>query len=192
VPAFTLRPNGQGTFSDWTLGAGASKPSAASDQNDGTFVFDPATGGTESYTLDNLPATAGAISGALTYHIRGNKALGGVDNGTHGFLRLSGAHVTSAFATSFPVGSIDEQTIVFTLPPGGGPWTPAKVNALEIGIYNGLSVTLNFHEMWLTGTYTATTGGLGLILTMSLAPILASPIYAAQVEKLLRSMRLGG
>lgn len=192
MPAFTLRPNGQGTFSDWTLGAGASKPAAASDQNDGTFVFDPATAGSESYTLDNLPATAGAISGALTWHLRGNKALGGVDAGTHAFLRLDGFHVTSGFSPGLPVGSIEEQTATFATPPGGGVWTPAKVNALEIGVYNGLSVTFNFHELWLTGTYTATTGGLGLILTMSLAPILASPIYAAQVEKLLRSMRLSG
>lgn len=176
MPAFTIRPNGQGAYTGWTLGAGASKPAAMADSNDATYVHDPATGAMESYTLENLPATAGAISGSLTWHCRMNKAPGGAGT-AYALIRYSGTNATAGWGPGLDV-AIAEQTATFATPPTGGVWTPAAVNGLEAGFYNGMSVAVYAYDLWVTGTYTATTGGFGLILTMGVGPLLVLPSLA--------------
>jgi hypothetical protein len=162
LAVFLLRPNAQGTYSGWTPAPGPSKPVIMSDASDSTWIQSVGSAVNESYQLANLPANAGVIIGSVVWHCRMNKAAGGSGSAA-ALIRLSGVNLTAAFSPGLPVGSFVEQTATFANPPGGGLWTPTKINSLEAGITSTLTVNVNAADIWITGNYQGAVAGLGFV-----------------------------
>ncbi len=165
MAAFTIRPTSQGNYNAWILGAGASKPVAESDASDATHINTDGTTMTDSYVLDDLPSDAGYIDGSVVWNARINKAAGGsAVSGAQALLRYSG---TDSLGVAESIdGTITTFTETYATAPGGGAWDVATVNATEGGIKSDWTVIVNCYDIWLTGTYEVSAGGLVFLLSL--------------------------
>lgn len=146
---FTLRPNGQGADTAFTLIAGATKPIAASDQSDATYSEPPGAGTFETYTFADIPAPGGSLVSALTLHAR---VYGTGDWGFRG--TLDGVNLNSVVNT-FNVGAAAFFDLsVVQAKPTGGAWTVRDVNEFRGGgQFNWPGATPRLVEVWITGFY---------------------------------------
>lgn len=151
MPSFTLRPNGNGAYAGW---AGHSYTSL-SDASDTTYMNTNAEAEFySSYTMADLPADAGSISGDVTWHNR-NTYTGDAPISQQAFFRYSSTNSLVGVASYYYLGGIGEATAAYALAPGSAAWTPAILNATEIGCYAnmGFNDFLYCYDLWATGTY---------------------------------------
>lgn len=182
MPSFTLRPTAQGTYNDFALGSGSDKPSAMSDASDGTWISLSGTSGADSYVMQDLPADADTVEGSVTWNGRHTKAAGG-SGGVSARLRYSGTNSDGASLAPATFPTINEETTAYALAPGGGAWTPAVLNATEIGVVSTLDVNYSAYDVWATGSY-AQAGGMGFLFFFSwLLPLLGAGLDLATFRR---------
>lgn len=167
MAAFTLNPDGVGTYSDWTNVGGATALISCSDASDATYIQNPAdaTGRRHSFTMEGLPVYAMTIVGDVSHNARIGRTGAAPGTGQAHF-RYSGT--TSelpgggwTFGTTWT-----DQVTAYALAPGAVAWTPAIVNATEIGIYSwGSAVDVPLcAKLYATGTFSLPGGGLVFLL----------------------------
>jgi hypothetical protein len=148
-----LAPSGQGNYSNFSLGAGASKTVAMSDDDDATYITPVAAAQYETFALDNLPSTA-ADAAPVAYvevfaRIKQNDTIGWCV--FYPILRANGIDLQGT-AVSHDDGVTDsgylDVTQKFLTDPSGAPWTVATVNGLEIGgWFNWNSAAPGLHKL---------------------------------------------
>jgi len=165
MPAFTIRPTAQGNYDQWILAVGATKTVAVSDDSDTTYVRTDGTTMTDSYVLADLPGEAGYIVGSVVWNGRVNKSAGGAaTTGAQPLLRYSG---TDSLGAALAIdGTITTFTSSFATAPGGGAWDVVNVNGTEGGIRSDWTVQVNCYDIWVTGTYEVSGGGLVFLLSL--------------------------
>jgi hypothetical protein len=154
MPAFTLEATAEGANTEWTLGSGASKTVAVSDSDDGTYI--QITGvtspGRQSFVAQDLPADAVGITPPVTCNARG-KDVSATNDLVYSHFRYSAANYEDATGWDFST-SVAAYTRDWANAPGGGSWTPAILNACEIGVYRaGTTNTVMVMKYNVTGNY---------------------------------------
>lgn len=144
----------------WTLGAGASKVVAvATNDGDTSFINSGTTNGTQEQFSTNDPATIGAGDAIASVAIRATCKRGGSQNANYVVTAVVGAN-TSAGATQTSTSVYAETTDTFATKPGGGAWTLADVQALEVRIQNAQGRDVRCTLLVVDVTYTpAPVGG---------------------------------
>ena len=130
----TLSPASQGNYNNWTLGAGASKPTALLLPNDAdTTYITASTAVRDSFAHSQLPAW---VFGVTTHNLRhrSRSATGGGGGNwpvVYGFLRRSAADTDGAGNAMIAtyVSSAGDVDLISATP------TRAEVNATEIGVW---------------------------------------------------------
>ena len=151
MPSFTLRPVSQGSYDQWTLGAGGSKSGAMSDASDSTYIN---TGQNaqfyDSYNMADLPADAGSVDSPVALVTRAT--FTGDIPSTQRFIYTpySGG---SGFLVSDD--AIYQTSGNFTNGPDGGPWSVSSLNNCQAGVYANCGVNdfAYCYDIWFSGTY---------------------------------------
>lgn len=177
MPAFTLLPNGQGSFNAGynVFGGALAKWQALSDGSDGTYIYlNPGGVGTfESETMQDLPSGAGSVVGSVTYNARASQDPGGSGSGTCLFI-LGASQSAQMGVDGFT--TITGFSQAFADAPGaaaGSGWQVSQLNATELGCFNSKTVTMYFVDFWATGTYNPAPGG-GAFLCSVVWPLLGA------------------
>src|SRR5574340_360997 len=184
MPTDTRTPAAQGVYSQATLVAGASKPSAmAANDNGGSYIsISPPGSLVDSYTTSGWPTNIGTVSNWLVGYVGGNvsgsqicqwaivcphgSAAGGNYSGAYwGVLSGNPAH------------------------PGGGSWSAADcVNSTELEVLSTSGTgTSYFSYVWLSYGYTLT-GGSFLYFASLLLPLVGAALDAATFGRAWRAM----
>jgi len=133
VGCYTLRPTAAGASAAWVPNAGANYAACDDDTYDGdtSYVESSTAGAIDTYAMADLPATAGAVLAVMT-HLWAEKTDAGTRT-VRPVLRVAGANYTG---TSRNLGNTyAEYGQVHELNPAtSAAWTPAAVNASEVGV----------------------------------------------------------
>lgn len=155
MPAYTLEATAEGANTGWTLAAGASKTVAVSDTSDATYLTQSPTGvpSRQSFTMQDLPSDAEAVTAPVTCNCRGKDVTGTVDR-CYSHWRYSGANYEDATGWNFST-TIADYTRDWSTGPGGAAWTPAMLNACEMGFARlaGTNFTMAVYKYNVTGNY---------------------------------------
>lgn len=135
VRVHSLRPNGNGTYSQYVGSDGNSTDNYLltdeSPYNTTDYVGNSTVGQKDSYTLDNLPAGVTAVYGIQEVAIVAKSDAGAAS--IKQLLRVGGTdYTTSSFVLST---SYQEMLNIRELNPNTGvAWTPAGVDGIEAGV----------------------------------------------------------
>ena len=148
----TLRPNIQGTFNDFALGAGSTKVVAVSDELDTTYNVPNAPADYDTYGIEDIPSPGGSLVSSVVVYARIEQVGAGFTNWTPR-LYLNGVSLDGTLV-AHAVSGILETSQSFTTKPGGGVFTVFDVNALEIGgNFNWSSAPSRLLDIWAIVTY---------------------------------------
>jgi len=161
-----------GTHDAWALAAGASKVIAVAEpDDDGTTRINTSTlNAKQSFNLDNLPGGASAIVSVTTV-ARFNETAASATT-MRAFLLLAGATVNGA--TRNPGGAWTTYSEEIAK-PGGGTWSVADVNALEVGCEEVADSVESAQctTLYVEVVYDSADSGFILFITSLLPPVLA-------------------
>ena len=161
-----------GTHDAWTLTAGATKVIAvAQPDDDATTVIRTSTlNAKQSFNLDNLPGGASAIVSVTTV-ARFNESAASATT-MRAFLLLAG--VTENGTTRNPGAAYTTYSEAIAK-PGGGTWSVADVNALEVGVEEVADSieTAGCTTLYVEVVYDSAGSDFAVFLTSLLPPLLA-------------------
>lgn len=177
----------EGTYTAFTLAAGASKMAAVNtDDADTTYISTAgdSTSRVQTFTNSQLPADAGTI---FTAGVSVKSRLDSGTNGANQFhrIRYSG---TDSNGTAFGLtASYVSYNHAYPNAPGGAAWTAAIVNATEFGIaYNADTINRRVTWAFFQITYEPNAGGFAFLVNglfpwvalgfEQFAQILAAPV----------------
>lgn len=127
MPQIVLRPIGAGDLAQWTRLNAATNWEAVLNP-DGALVFTVLAGRRDLYRFEPLPADAATVNSVAVF----SRCLGDGVGTMRSTVRASGLDATgSSFAP--PPDNGEEFSHVFTVAPGGGPWSVALTNAVQAG-----------------------------------------------------------
>lgn len=173
MPVITLKPLTQGTYDNFTLQVGSTKPSAMRDADSNYLkVGGPAR---ESFNADQMPSDAESID---QVDIAGNNRTG-ADVGTYQFKNMMRYNSTNWDGALRQTGKnetwVTQTDTNVATAPDGSAWTVPIVNSTEIGT-NRLDSEAGkntFHRFInLTVTYQLSEDGFALFVSQLLPPLL--------------------
>lgn len=152
MPTEILQIAGISSPDQWSVvPTGASKVSVVNDASDTTFIEGPGTGNSQQFTLSTPNTTFtedldGDVN-SLTVNIRAKKV--GSYSSIIVALYLGGVAVDTVIE---PTGSFSDFNVNFTSRPGGGAWTFADLESVEVRVTR-LSGTSNISKLSVTPDY---------------------------------------
>lgn len=180
-----LVPASQGNYTQFVLFSGSTKPSA--------MAVDSVPGETrslglysESYIHGGMPADAGVINSVAIESV--NKT--GADTGTYWFKNLMRESSTDWFgarrSTASNTSYVRQTDSAIASSPSGSAWTPAVIDATQIGIWREDSKTGSncFHRfVQMTVDYEVKSGGFVLFVSQFIPPLLAVASHGLLVRE---------
>ncbi len=189
MPGFTLYPTAQGAYDTWDIYNGSTKWGNLGDGNDGTGITTFDDGEVDSYAMQDLPAEADGVNGAVSWNAR---VFGPAPNAVGGALfRYAGSDAFTAglFLFTNPTQLV---TVAYTNQPGGSGWAVAAVNGSEIGIRreSATGTAAACFELYASGVYV--TGGTMVHLWRSpaMALLLGAAIQLSEMPAIARAASL--
>lgn len=126
-----LPPTGNGANTAWT-GAFGDVDDGTTIDNDTTFISSSTPGDRETYSLTDLPSTAGTIFAVQTnLFARKDDASART---IAPVIRISGTDYDGTTSVPLGVEYMDYTQLYDRLDPSGAAWTTATVNAMEAGV----------------------------------------------------------
>lgn len=187
MPAFALNPDGTGYLDEWTP-SGSPSYTVVADSSDASYLYLPASAPskTSAFTLSAMPDDAYTVDGSVTWNAR-CKTNAGYTGTKYAFFRYSATNDVQA-VTWTNNATFQAVTKAYALAPGGGAWTPAVLNATEIGIACDPNVT----EVWCaklqaTGNYTADPGGCAVLMWALFGALVGGNLTLLDVARLARA-----
>ena len=173
MPTINLACASIGTHDAWTLLAGATKviAVAAPDDDGTTRIGISVLNAKQSFNMDNLPAGSASVS---TVDLIARMSESGVSAITaRAFVLLSGTIVNGA--TRAVTSTWTTYTDLAIARPGGGTWTPADVNAMEVGVEEDTDSadSVLCTTLYSTVAYTVGSGDYAIFIASWLPPLLA-------------------
>ncbi len=191
MPLYQLTPASQGSYSNWSLGAGSSKPSACNlpDDDDTSYVVTAADGQNESLVVGNKPPTLLQVNG-VQGRLRG-KIVDHVEGGYD--VRVAAAFTTTLgglYSAALPDGSYGNiQGAVGR--PGGGTWAPSDIDNPNLAVafdkQTGADGTARVTTSYLEVDGIPAAGGL-LPYFFAVAPLIGAGLTLAHMPGLARAM----
>jgi hypothetical protein len=202
MPLITLNPNANsGVYDAWTLlGAAGTKQAALADTTDGNYIWHAANAaGFDTVKMESLPSTAVDINSVAGRWRLGRQAAGAGLRGL--FVNSSGGVAVYAtgesFANAFPANWTNIGYTNIPTAPGGGAWTVADVNDIEMGIgqdgSGGAGNRSHCTKMELRVDYVPAAGGFAFLIAQYILPLLGSAIPFSAMREIAREVvRAGG
>ena len=188
MPAFTLEATADSGNNDaWALGAGTTKWQAMADSDDGTYI--QRTPGTQrqGFVTENLPGEAVAIVGSVTVNMRGKDVTVTADTCAASIWYSS---------TDYDRAGQDFTTSIVDYPKAfanlsGTPFTPAIINASEIGVHRlaGTSNTMNVYKLNMTGNYQVGGGGFSFLVVGLIGAMLGGGILIGDMPGIVSAVQ---
>jgi hypothetical protein len=125
----TLLPNGSGTTSQWT---GAYTDISGTTYGDTTFISDSTNGDVSTFAASDLPSTSYDVI-ALSINARASIGTSGPQN-MQLALRTNSVNYFSGNVSGLSTAFGPVSNIWAVSPDTSAAWTPANINALEIGV----------------------------------------------------------
>lgn len=188
MPAFSLDPNAVGTYAAWTNSGGVDALESVSDATDAHFIYVPAGAGPirHSFGLANLPAEARVVVPPVVLYSRWDGAIGGMED-CWSFFRSGGVDSDSVVAHTKDAAWHDFNNN-FAVSPSGG-WTPAILNATEIGVMGTSTATaLTMTKLQATGNYTTGGGGFAFLVVSLVGAMLGANLALADMPGIAREV----
>lgn len=196
MAVFDMLPSAQGSYNNWTLGAGSTKTNAVRppDDDDTSYVTTTDENSLDSYTVNDKPGGLVSVNGvnAIVRAKRDNadpaaggcnmfSAFGASVGGSTGF-------TTTTSYTTFTTTSIGR--------PGGGSWTVADIadSTLGIAFYrnegnpSGTGNTIRVTTAYLQVDAVVAAGGFAFLLASLIPGLLGAHILLQEIPEIAREV----
>ena len=181
----TLLPDAAGFYTAWTVGAG-SRPTLAQ-TNDGDTSYAITAGNVrDSYAVDNLQPSDVTVN-SVTAHAYTKRTTSGAGT-TKLFTRYNSVNDDGTFF-SHNLNNYTIHSEAFANAPGGGGWTPAIVDATEVGLLHGGGAApgVRYTQIWLVVVTTESSGESFIVLLSQILPLLGAALPFSAMREIARA-----